>query len=147
MSLVREKKCVKCDTVKPIDEFPYRPQLKSGRSNYCKDCMNASSLKSKRKVKLMKEAREKQARSMEARGMDYWDAAPDVPEILPKLSPCPFCGKVPKFSRFVVGRTSVWDIVCACTESRKHYVVYSFDTPDDAASWWNRRKSDKESVA
>jgi hypothetical protein len=35
------KHCPRCDTEKPLDEFPLDPQKKDGRYTYCKPCKNA----------------------------------------------------------------------------------------------------------
>ena len=50
---IREKKCLKCKNVKPVNEFTKRLRNKDGLDSYCKECNKIA--KEKSKLKLLKE--------------------------------------------------------------------------------------------
>ena len=130
------KQCVKCGRELPLSAFPVRQELRSGYDSRCKECFNEACRASKEARKKAEEYKaEKAARAL---------ALPPVPpkinaSKLPKLAPCPFCGKKPKLKRLVVVSMVSWEIECDCTADPSRYVTFSFETPDEAGAFWNRR--------
>lgn len=130
------RKCARCGRDLPLDAFPVRPELRSGYDSRCRECFNAA-------CRASKEAKKK-AEEYQAEKAAHRFAVPAVPlkvdaASLPELAACPFCGGVPKFKRIIVGSMVSWDIVCECTSDPSHYVSFNFETPDEAAVFWNRR--------
>ena len=60
------KKCIKCDTLKELDQFPKNHRCKNWRINNCKECTNTQALKYE-KVKKPLSRYEKEQATLKAR--------------------------------------------------------------------------------
>ena len=135
------KQCVKCGRELPLSAFPVRPELRSGYDSRCKECFNEACRASKEARKKAEEYKAEKA----ARALALPPVPPKInPSGLPKLAPCPFCGKKPKLKRLVVVSMVSWEIECDCTADPSRYVTFSFETPDEAGAFWNRRPGVQE---
>lgn len=62
------------------------------------------------------------------------------PQAVSDLLPCPFCGKVPKLSRYGVGELRLVALECACTARPDLWCQFSFESEEAARDFWQKRK-------
>ena len=143
-----EKVCIKCGRTLPLEQFPTNPLLHGGHDSRCRECLNAQR-KVNRDGAKEDDADESVERSVaSAFSRVISTSAPKWSGELPKLKLCPFCGRAPRLHRVQVCSVESWEIVCSCfdeasPEGLSRWIGMDFETPDQAAAFWNRRSKAK----
>lgn len=141
-----EKVCIKCGRSLPLEEFPHNPKLRSGRDSRCRECINEQRSR-RRHIKSRDD--DGCAKAVSAAVNRCMTSAVQADAgVLPDLKACPFCGKAPKLQRVQVVSMVSWEIVCSCFDQASEdglsrWIGMDFETPEQAAAFWNRRSKAK----